>query len=478
MKVVASFISNTLFNFVIGLLLARFLGPEDYGLFALAVAVAVLIQTLVFDWARLAAARFYSERVRRDDPTLRATLDASLALLVLALTLVAGGLLVSGITLPMSRALAALAVGIAIANGLFDYNTALVRARFLDGLYARLIIGKNVLSMALTVGGAYWFGSARVALLGVILSMAGAWLSVRRGLTDPGAGLSLADRKLAGTLFRYGLPVVLANMFYQTIPLVDRLVIARLYGLGESGQFSFAYDIGVRIVAAVGTMLDVLLFQIAVRADEIHGSAQGKRQIGDNIGIVIAVLLPACVGVWHILPSFEHLAVPAEFQGHFASTLALLLPGLFCYGLIFFALHPLFQINKTTGPLVAVAAGASLVNLLALALLPHGADTASFAIAQGLALLFGAVALTLWAVVLRPFWPRLRDVVGALFGTGVMIVGLRFFSELRPGLMLLTLQVAAGAMLYGSVAFGIDLCGVRGLILKSPRPWRRGPSST
>ena len=478
MKVIASFISNTLSNFVIGLLLARFLGPEDYGLFALAVAVAVLIQTLVFDWARLAAARFYSERTRKDDPTLRATLDASLALLVLALTIAAGALVVSGVTLSISPSLAALAVATAVANGLFDYNTALVRARFLDGLYARLIIGKNVLSMALTVGGAYWFGSARIALLGVILSMAGAWLSVRQALADPGAGLSRADRCLAGTLFRYGLPVVLANMFYQTIPLVDRFVIARLYGLGESGQFSFAYDIGVRIVAAIGTMLDVLLFQIAVRADEIHGSAQGKRQIGDNIGIVIAVLLPACVGLWLVLPSFERLAVPAEFQGHFANTLALLLPGLFCYGLIFFALHPLFQINKTTGPLVAVAAGASLVNLLALALLPHGVDTASFAIAQGLALLLGAAALTLWAVVLRPFWPRLRDVGGALFGTVVMLLGSRFLSDLQPDLMRLTLQVAAGTLLYGGVALSIDLCGVRGLILNAPRRGRRGPSST
>lgn len=478
MKVVASFISNTLFNFIIGLLLARFLGPEDYGLFALAVAIGVLLQTVVFDWARLAAARFYSERVRGDDPRLRATLDTSLALLVLVLILGTGGLLVSGIGLSMSRSLAALAVAVAVANGLFDYTTALVRARFLDGLYARLIIGKNVLSLGLTVGGAYWFGSARVALLGVILSMAGAWLNVRRRLADPGAALRLADRHLAATLFRYGLPVVLANVFYQTIPLVDRLVIARMDGLGASGQFSFAYDIGVRIVAAVGTMLDVLLFQMAVRADEIDGTAQGRRQVGDNIGIVVAVLTPACAGFWLVLPSFERLAVPDEFQGHFASTLALLLPGLFCYGLIFFALHPLFQINKTTGPLVTVAAGASLVNLLALGFLPNGIGNAVFAIAQGMALLFGAAALALWALALQPFWPRLRDVVGALFGTGVMILGLRFLDGFPPGLMLLAMQIAAGTLLYIGVAWGIDLCGVRAMILGSHRlKWKGQPST-
>ncbi len=46
-----------------------------------------------------------------------------------------------------------------MANGLFDYNTALVRARFMDGLYARIIMGKNALSLVLTVGGPG--GSAR-----------------------------------------------------------------------------------------------------------------------------------------------------------------------------------------------------------------------------------------------------------------------------------------------------------------------------
>ena len=122
MRVVAAFLSNTLFNFVIGVLLARFLGPADYGRFALAVAAAVMIQTIAFDWARLAAARFYSERVRTEQPTLRATLDASLALLIVGLVASTAGLLLLGFRLPMSSDLALLAVGVAIANGIFDYT--------------------------------------------------------------------------------------------------------------------------------------------------------------------------------------------------------------------------------------------------------------------------------------------------------------------------------------------------------------------
>ncbi len=452
-----------MFNFVIGVLLARFLGPADYGRFALAVAAAVMIQTIAFDWARLAAARFYSERVRTEQPTLRATLDASLALLIVGLVASTAGLLLLGFRLPMSSDLALLAVGVAIANGIFDYTTALVRARFRDGLYMTLVTGKNALSMLLTVGGAYWFGSARAALIGVIVSMAGSLAAAGRDLVDPEASMRLAERRLAGTLFRYGLPIVLANLFYQTIPLVDRLVIAHNFGLAQSGQFSFAYDIGVRVVAAVGSMLDVLLFQIAVKADEHHGGEEGRRQVGRNVGLVLAILAPACAGLWLVLPSFEKLVVPAEFHGAFARNLAFLLPGLFCYGVVFFALNPMFQIVKKTGPLVAVALGASAVNLVALAVLPSAVD--SFALAQGIALSAAVVLLVVWAGrSLRPFWPPARDVAGVLGGTAAVVATAWWTGRaFEPGMLLILLQIGASAAVYGLVVAALDLCGLRTL---------------
>ena len=65
MKLALTFALNTLFNFAVGLLVAKFLGPAEYGRFALAGAVAVFINTALFDWLRLAATRFYSERKLR-----------------------------------------------------------------------------------------------------------------------------------------------------------------------------------------------------------------------------------------------------------------------------------------------------------------------------------------------------------------------------------------------------------------------------
>ena len=197
MRIVLPFISNTLMNFVIGLLLARFLGPAEYGRLALALSIGQVIQTVMFDWLRLAATRFYSERTRQARPELRATLDASFALLIVLLCAAAVGFILSGIEVPLSQGLVGLAVGAAVANGLFDYHTALVRARFLDSAYARIIMGKNVLSLVLTVGGAWFFASAAMALTGLCLSMTGSLLLGRRAISDEGTTPRLAVRSLA-----------------------------------------------------------------------------------------------------------------------------------------------------------------------------------------------------------------------------------------------------------------------------------------
>jgi len=69
---------NILFNFAIGLLVAKFLGPEEYGRFALAYATAIFVQTGFFDWIRLWRDAIYSNGSVTKEPALRATLISAL----------------------------------------------------------------------------------------------------------------------------------------------------------------------------------------------------------------------------------------------------------------------------------------------------------------------------------------------------------------------------------------------------------------
>lgn len=470
MAVGFAFALNALFNFLVGLLVAKFLGPAEFGRFAIASATAVIVNSGGFDWIRLAAVRFYSARTRNERPQVRATLDACFAALTAIVSLAAVALSLSGLHLALSPGLLVMAAATAAANGLYDYRTALARARFHDGAYARIIIVKNVLGLALTAGGAWWFASAEVALAGICLSVAGSLVSTWRTLMDADASLRNARRALAFEYMRYGLPLVCASILFQLIPLANRMIVSGLYGYGETGQFSLANDLGVRILAAIASTLDVLLFQLAVRADEVHGAEGARAQLADNMGVVFAVILPACAGVWLTLPSFQALIVPAAFRGPFAVYLTAMLPGLLCYVLLQFAVAPIFQIGKRTAPMIASALSACAADVILLAALPRGSDGYWLALAQSGALVVGLLVGLAQAAATRPVWPRGLDILSTLVATAAMVVAVLPLRSRAPGLLVLVAQGGLGILLYGALAYALDIARFRmriGALVKS-----------
>jgi len=465
MGVMAAFTVNILFNFVIGLLVAKFLGPEEYGRFALALATAMAVQTAFFDWLRLGATRFYSERMRVENPTLRATLDFGFTLITFGLAAGSCAMMLTGVTFPLSNDLIGLAIAAAVANGLFDYSSALVRARFHNKLYLRLIIVKNVLAFLLIGGGAFWFGSAKMALAGGVLSLTGTIISMRTALHDPDTGPHAAQGKTARDLAIYALPIVGANLLYLLIPLANRSLVAVLYGFSETGQFSLAYDIGTKAVQAIGSTLDVFLFQIAVAAHEYHGPEKARDQIAQNMAIVVAVILPTCTGLWLTLPSIEHLIVPVQFRGPFGELLPLMMTGLFCFGIIQYGVSPIFQIRKKTAPLIGAAAIACCVDPILVFALPRSQDASSLAIAQAGAFATALLFLIIFACGLKPKWPSMRDLAKTALGTACMAAVLLPLRAQEPGFVTLALQVGSGIIVYAFFVFAFNIADLRGLLL-------------
>ncbi len=470
MSVVLTFLVNTIFNLIVGLIVAKFLGPEEYGKFALAIAVMTFGQTLAFEWIRQSAVRFYSERTRREEPKIRATLDAAFAwgaLLFIPFTL---ALALFGPVFSLPRDLFALACAASIANGLFDYQTALVRARFDDRLYIRVIVTKNLLALVMTAGGAWATGSARVALVAGMSSLLGSLLIWRARLADRGAGMKASDPSLVRHYAGYAAPIVAAVVLYQLIPLANRDLAARFFGFAETGRFALAYDLGLRAVMAIGSALDVLLFQIAVRAHDIHGEETARDQVARNIAIVFAILAPACVGIWIVLPSIEVLIVPQAFRGPFAHFLGLMLPGLFCYGLAQFSINAIFQLARKTLPMVAAALSACIADPLFILTLPRGDDASSLAVAQSLALGVGLIVLIGFASANAPKWPRLRDLaltLVACLGMAALGGSLR---ALRPGFALMLTQMSLAGAFYILIVAAFDVAGLRSAFLDKLAP--------
>jgi len=473
MRIVFAFLINTIFNLIVGLIVAKFLGPEEYGRFALAIGVMIFGQALVFEWIRQCAIRFYSVRTRDNKPRVRATLDAAFALVTLGFIpfVIAVALLEPQTSLPPD--LLALAFAASFANGLFDYQTALARARFDDRLYMRIVIIKNMFSLVGMAGGAWMTGSARVTLAAGMVSLLGALLFSYRGLHDPGAVFAKADRRLMRCYGAYAAPIVAAVVLYQLIPLVNRDLATRFYGFAETGRFALAYDLGLRAVAALGSALDVLLFQIAVRAHDLHGLEKAREQIACNIGVVFAILLPACVGVWIVLPSIEVLIVPEAYRGAFAHFLTLMLPGLFCLGLSQFAVNGIFQIARKTRPVVLAAVVVCIADPLIFLALPKTDDASSLALAQSLAMALGLITLIVFAQANQPQWPPARDLFWSIFASAGMAALAGPWRDAHPGLLQMLAQMAVAGAFYALVVALTDLAGLRAAWLAKIPPLLR-----
>jgi O-antigen/teichoic acid export membrane protein len=263
---------------------------------------------------------------------------------------------------------------------------------------------------------------------------------------------------------------VAANLLYLCIPLVNRSLITIYYGFSETGQFSLAFDIGTKAVQAIGSTLDVVLFQIAVAAHDRFGAEQSKQKIADNMAIVIAVILPACVGIWLVLPSLQQLIVPADYRGPFDRLLTLMLPGLFCFAIILYGLNPIFQIAKRTGPLIAAAVAGCITDPLILFAMPRGGGAETLAIAQSGAFAVALVTLIGVACLSRPIWPRWQDVAATCLGTAAMTAVLLPIRAQSPGLIVLVEQIVGGIAVYALVVAALDIASLRTVLLERLRP--------
>lgn len=468
MTVLLPFILNAGLNFVLGLLIAYGLGPAAFGLYAIGAAIVVLVNTALLDWLRLSTMRFYSLNARETQPEIRATLDLLAAGISIALSGLLVAAIVVGIDFKLPAMLLAASVLGGLGAGLFDYHGAIARGRFLDAVYAKLIIVKNLLALVLMVGGAWITHDPTIVLLGGLLSVAVALLLVRRALADAPLSVSAARKDVAWSFFLYSLPLIGSNAIYSLMPLMNRSLLAGNYGFAEAGYFSLASDMGLKLFGTLASTLEIVLLREVIRIDELRGRDAALRRIAENVVVVLMVTLPIAAGLWLVLPAFEQLFVPPSFRGHFAAYLSILLPGFAALTISQAAFIPVFLLGKRTG-VAPLATGLGLAGNLLLVFGPGSVGgPLRYAYAQAGAFI---IALSVTACIsLRslPSWPPLRDGAGAVLGVLLMVVVVWPVSGHFAAPVEFVLQVALGIAVYAVTILGLDVMGCRSRL----RQWR------
>ena len=343
----------------------------------------------------------------------------------------------------------------------------LARALVLDRVYARLVLLRCAVALTVMVGLAWATREPLPVVLGGLAASLVAVLSERAALADGPLRPATFRRDWAREILRYGLPLVAGNAVYSLIPLLNRTWLAETHGLAEAGYFSLASDIGLKLFGTLATTVEILALRHVLRLDEISGRAAALAQIGRNIVLALAVVLPAAAGLWLVLPAFEKLVVPMAFRGHFAADMALLLPGFAALAAFQAALAPVFLLDKRTLATTLMALLALALNLILLVLLAprHGAGAAP--VAQSAAL---GVVLVLPRL---PQAPPLRDSAIVLLATLAMAALLWPLRGRFAPAIELPLQILLGAGIYLGLVLGCDVGGWGRLLLARLRSRRR-----
>ena len=465
MGIVLTFIVNAVLNLGLGLAVAAVLGLEQYGRFALASVLTFMLAGGLFEWLRLATTRFYGEAARQGDPAIRATLNVAYLGISVALAAVAGLLVAFGLDWGMAPALAASACIAGAASGLFEYKAALARARFLNRTYTALVIVKNIASLTLMVGAGYFFQDAVWVLAALTLAVAISLVPVERALRDPAAAFRLFDAGKLRSFAHYGLPIVAGNVVYQLILLANRSMAVAALGYAESGKLSLATDLGLRLFVSVGAALDVLLFQLAVRADASGGRAQAHAQIARNMVLVLGVLTPLAFGFIANLPAFEAVFVPQRFGGDFAALGLVLVPGIWLFCLGQFAFSPVFQLQGRTLPLVMAALVSLVCDMAGLALLPAPFTLTGLAVVHAVSLATGFVATAVLALQTPECRPAWREVAAILAATAVMLAIVWPLRAIANPLLEMAASGLLGGVVYAGLLLAFDVARARQWLL-------------
>ena len=235
------------FTAVLTLYLLRALGPNEYGVFALAVSIGAMVGLLADFGIEHSAARFLAER-RGDETAVAGLLRAALRLKVATSALVAGVLFAAAgpiaavfdepeLTVPLR--IIALSV---FAESIFMLyvNAFIGLARI--GVNLRLIVfessletGGSIALVALGAGAAgAAFGRSAAYLVGAVVAVAVVARMYGRGAVRPFG----ADGGQTRAIARYAAPLLVTTSIYTVFSRVDILIIGALLGTTAVGIFS------------------------------------------------------------------------------------------------------------------------------------------------------------------------------------------------------------------------------------------------
>jgi O-antigen/teichoic acid export membrane protein len=283
-----------------------------------------------------------------------------------------------------------------------------------------------------------------------------------------GARLTI-DRAVLGTVARYGIPISVTVALAAVIGSSDRFLIASMLGERSAGLYSVAVDLTSQTLTLLMIVINMAMFPLAVRAYEERGVTAAANQMRHNAALLLAVGVPATVGLAVLAPSISHTFLGKDFRDAAVGIIPMVAVGTFLAGYKAYQLDSAFQFAHRTIHQVWIVLVAAVINVVlnVLMIKPYGIQGAAAA-----SVIAYLVSMVLTAWVGRRHFPLPFPVAACgqvLVATAAMTLVLWPLRD-HFGTVSVAIQVVAGGLTYGVILVATNFLDLRTALLAKFAP--------
>ena len=456
------------FGFLNVVVFTRIFEPNAYGDYLLGLGFATLFATLLSTPLKFLILR---EQSRGDGTDVRQTILGALMLCWLGAPL---GYCAARFA-NLQPAVAASAVMLGLALVLFDTSQEMLRAQLNATAYMRGTMARAILVSVLGIG-CTLFGSGGAVLLAsssiaYFLSTLSFW---RRAW---GSSKPRFDTRELLVLAKTGAPLTLSLSLLALASVTDRFLLANLSGSTAAGDFGASFDLVRQALIIPAVSVTSAFVPMTVQIFATRGDEAARSHLEKCLEILLAICLPACVGYALVSGQIADIVLGRDFRQTAHEAMPYLAIGVAFQILNQQYMHTSFLLSKRNIFYLINTGSILLFNVIVSSLLipRFGVMGAVWGRIGAEAFGFFCSLILSRSAFTMPF-PLDRILrVSAAVGAMALVVRVLASSGMDQGPTLLVAQISAGIVVYATVAWLLDIgglrAGLRGLLLAR---WRLG----
>ena len=437
-------------------LFSRLFPPADYGFYVTVITLAAVINMGGLQWLRISQMRLLpaspdKNHLRQVVLTLFIRLLVAIGLLApLALTLFPNTPL--GTVIPFS-------VAAIWAMSLSEFSLDVLRQRLQPVAYLMFTVTRD----AALIGFALLFIKAGLEAHALLWAYIAANLLPVVVWIKPvwqGAWPPRVDKALIKEIAQYGLP--LAGLYIVTALMTnaDRLLLPWLSSQADAGLYGAAYGLSRQSLLMIMQSINLAALPLAFKALEAGGLPAAQKQLEQNLTLLLAIALPACVGLGVLAPLVAHTLLGAAYAPAVTHLLPWLCASALLMGIRTYYTDQAFQLAKATRTpfLIMLASACVALPLSAFCIWHYGLNGAVYGM-----LAAAAIALTLsWHLGQKAFpLPMPWKELGLLSLATLAMAAVCWPFRQQSGWLWLFAAVSAGGFVYATFVLLFDLAGLR-----------------